>query len=56
LSLVLQVLVVHLPFLNDAFATVALSASDWVTALAASSSDLWADELRKLIVRATLAR
>ena len=56
LSLLLQVLVVHLPFLNDAFATVVLSASDWAICLAASSSVLWADELRKLIVRATLAR
>ena len=52
LSLVLQVLVVHLPFLNQAFGTVPLSPIDWALCLAVASAVLWTEELRKLIVRA----
>ena len=51
LSLVLQVLVVHLPFLNRAFGTTPLSPDDWLLCLAMASSVLWVDELKKLIVR-----
>jgi magnesium-transporting ATPase (P-type) len=51
LSLLLQVLVVHLPFLNDAFDTVPLSAGDWLLCTVLASSVLWADELRKLAIR-----
>ncbi|MGZ8475980.1 MAG: cation transporting ATPase C-terminal domain-containing protein, partial [Candidatus Limnocylindria bacterium] len=51
----LQVLVVHLPFLNTAFATVPLSLTDWAACLAIASSVLWADELRKLAVGAERA-
>ena len=50
-SLALQVLVVHLPLLNDAFETVPLTAGDWLVCLAVASSVLWADELRKLVAR-----
>ncbi len=51
LSLVLQVLVVNLPFLNDAFGTVPLSAADWLLCAAIASSVLWVDELRKVLAR-----
>jgi P-type Ca2+ transporter type 2C len=51
LSLLLQVLVVHLPFLDRAFGTAPLSVSDWALCLAMASLVLWADELKKLIVR-----
>jgi len=51
LSLVLQVLVVHVPFLNDAFGTTPLSAGDWAVCAAMASSVLWVDELKKVIVR-----
>jgi magnesium-transporting ATPase (P-type) len=56
LSLVLQILVVHLPFLNHAFGTVPLSITDWVTCLAIASTVLWIDELKKLIVRIVMRR
>jgi P-type Ca2+ transporter type 2C len=51
LSLLLQVLVVYVPLLNDAFATSRLSLGDWALCLAMASSVLWADELKKLITR-----
>ncbi len=51
LSLLLQVLVVHVPFLNTAFDTAPLSAGDWALCVAMASSVLWADELKKLLVR-----
>jgi magnesium-transporting ATPase (P-type) len=51
LSLLLQVLVVHVPFLNQAFDTTPLSAGDWALCVAMASLVLWADELKKLIVR-----
>jgi P-type Ca2+ transporter type 2C len=50
-SLVLQILVIHVPFLNEAFATVPLSVPEWATCLAIASVVLWADELRKLVTR-----
>jgi magnesium-transporting ATPase (P-type) len=52
LSLLLQVLVVHLPFLNQAFSTVPLSAGEWLICLGMASLVLWAEELKKLISRA----
>ncbi|MGH9116520.1 MAG: cation-translocating P-type ATPase [Acidimicrobiales bacterium] len=51
LSLVLQVLVVYVPFLNRAFETAPLSAGQWGLCLAMASSVLWADEVKKLVVR-----
>ena len=51
LSLVLQVAVVYVPFLNRAFDTTALGAAEWTVCLAMSSTVLWADELRKLLAR-----
>ncbi|MGH9212525.1 MAG: cation-translocating P-type ATPase [Acidimicrobiales bacterium] len=50
-SLLLQVLVVHLPFLNDAFETAPLSFGDWMLCLTMASSVLWLDEVRKLVAR-----
>jgi magnesium-transporting ATPase (P-type) len=50
-SLLLQVAVVHLPFLNAAFSTVPLGPGDWLACAAIASSVLWADELRKLLAR-----
>jgi len=52
LSLVLQVLVVHVPFLNEAFSTVPLSIGEWLTCLAIGSLVLWAEEAKKLVIRA----
>jgi P-type Ca2+ transporter type 2C len=51
LSVVLQVAVVQLPFMNDAFDTTALGASDWVVCVALASVVLWAGEARKLVQR-----
>jgi Ca2+-transporting ATPase len=56
LSLVLQLLVVHVPFLNRAFATMPLSIGDWALCAAMASSVLWADELKKLLVRRVARR
>jgi P-type Ca2+ transporter type 2C len=49
LSLALQAAVVYLPFLNSAFDTRPIAASDWFLCAAMGSAVLWADELRKLV-------
>jgi magnesium-transporting ATPase (P-type) len=51
LSVALQVAVVELPFMNDAFSTTRLSLGDWSICVALASVVLWADELRKLAAR-----
>ena len=51
LSTVLQVAVVHLPFLNQAFGTAPLSLEQWLVCVAMASSVLWVSELRKLAIR-----
>lgn len=51
LSLLLQVAVVYVPFLNDAFDTTRLGAGDWLLCTALASVVLWADEARKLLTR-----
>jgi P-type Ca2+ transporter type 2C len=51
LSLVLQVAVVQLPFLNSAFGTTPLGAGDWVICVGMASVVLWADESKKLLER-----
>ena len=56
LSLLLQILVVHVPLLNRAFGTTPLSARDWGLCAALASLVLWADELKKLIVRRVTPR
>jgi magnesium-transporting ATPase (P-type) len=51
LSVVLQVAVVHVPLLNDAFDTSPLSLGQWAACAALASAVLWTDELRKLARR-----
>jgi Ca2+-transporting ATPase len=48
-SLVLQMLVVHAPFLQRAFGTVGLSVRDWLFCTAIASSVLWIREISKLV-------
>ena len=50
-SLVLQVLIVHVPFLSRAFDTTPLSAADWALCAATASSVLWLAEMKKFLVR-----
>lgn len=52
LSLLLQVVVVYTPFLQQAFSTVSLSLGDWLLCIAVASSVLWLREASKLIMRA----
>ncbi|HEX2063125.1 MAG TPA: cation-translocating P-type ATPase, partial [Acidimicrobiales bacterium] len=51
LSLLLQMAVVYLPLLNDAFDTAPLDLTDWLLCVVLASSVLWGDELRKLASR-----
>ncbi len=51
LSLVLQVAVIYVPFLQQAFSTVSLSAGDWLRCAAVASSVLWLRELSKVASR-----
>jgi P-type Ca2+ transporter type 2C len=51
LSAALQAAVVHLPFLNLAFGTVPLSASQWGVCVTMASGVLWFSEARKLMRR-----
>jgi P-type Ca2+ transporter type 2C len=50
-SVLLQVAVVYLPFLQRAFGTVALSAGEWMRCTAVASSVLWLRELSKVVPR-----
>ena len=52
LSLLLHVAVIYMPFLQQAFSTVSLSAGDWLAVPAVASSVLWLRELSKVITRA----
>ena len=51
-SVALQVAVVHVPFLQQAFGTVPLALDDWMRSAAIASSVLWLRELSKLAARA----
>jgi magnesium-transporting ATPase (P-type) len=51
LSVLLQVAVVHTPFLNPPFGTTPLSVTDWLICTGLASLVLWGDELRKLAMR-----
>jgi P-type Ca2+ transporter type 2C len=51
LSVALQVLVVYIPFLQQAFSTVGLSAGDWLRCATVGSSVLWLRELSKVVMR-----
>ena len=50
-SVVLQVAVVEVPFLNLAFGTEPLAWDQWVVTVAMASTVLWAGEARKLVLR-----
>jgi Ca2+-transporting ATPase len=50
-SLVLQIGVVYLPFLQSAFSTVPLNLFDWLLCAALSSAVIWVSELAKLLHR-----
>jgi magnesium-transporting ATPase (P-type) len=52
LSLLLQVGVVHLPFLHRAFLTTPLDTMEWLVCAGMASTVLWANEARKLLMRA----
>jgi len=52
LSLLLQVSVIYVPFLQSAFSTVSLTGADWLRCAAVASSVLWLCELSKLVTRA----
>jgi Ca2+-transporting ATPase len=47
----MQVLVVYVPFLQSAFGTTSLSASDWIFCIAIASSVLWLREGSKAMIR-----
>jgi P-type Ca2+ transporter type 2C len=51
LSLLLHVAVVYTPFLQEAFSTTSLSASDWLFCAAVASSVLWLREISKIAMR-----
>jgi len=51
LSVVLQLAVIYVPFLQRAFSTVALDLGDWLLCTAVASSVLWLRELGKLAAR-----
>jgi Ca2+-transporting ATPase len=51
LSLAMQVAVVHLPFLQRAFQTTPLAASDWLTCVLVASSVVWVREGSKALMR-----
>ena len=51
LSALLQVAVVQLAFLNDAFGTTPLGLDEWATCIGLASVVLWAAEAKKLVER-----
>ena len=51
LSTMLQVAVVNLPFLNDAFGTAPLGLEEWLICIGLASLVLWAAEAKKLLER-----
>jgi Ca2+-transporting ATPase len=51
LSVVLQLAVIYVPFLQSAFSTVALDVDDWLFCTAVASTVLWLRELGKLVTR-----
>ena len=50
-SALLQVAVVHVPFLNEAFTTTPLSLDQWLVCVLIASAVLWVGEVRKLLLR-----
>ena len=56
LSVALQVAVVEVGLLNDAFGTTPIGLGDWLICAALASGVLWATELKKLVARSIRAR
>lgn len=56
LSLMLQIAVVYVPFLQNAFSTASLGLGDWLLCAAVASSVLWLRELTKLAERFRLSK
>lgn len=56
LSILLQVMVIYVPFLQQAFSTVSLSPGDWLLCAAVASSVLWLRELSKIFIRVSEKR
>jgi Ca2+-transporting ATPase len=56
LSLGLHIAVVYVPFLQQAFSTIGLSASDWLRCALVASSVLWVREAGKAVARAKKRR
>jgi len=52
LSILLQVMVIYIPFLQQAFSTVSMSPGDWLLCITVASSVLWLRELSKIFIRA----
>jgi Ca2+-transporting ATPase len=50
-SVLLQVVVVYVPFMQRAFSTVPLGAGDWLRCLVAASAVLWVREVTKAVGR-----
>ncbi|MFN8483504.1 MAG: cation-translocating P-type ATPase [Anaerolineae bacterium] len=50
-SVLLQVLVIYAPFLQPAFNTMPLTATEWLVCVAVASTVLWAREIVKLLFR-----
>jgi Ca2+-transporting ATPase len=53
LSIVLQIAVIYVPFLNTAFDTTPIVPMDWALCIAAASLVLWVEEIKKFILRAS---
>ncbi len=53
LSLLLQIAVVHVGFLNAAFSTAPLNVDQWLMCATMASTVLWVSELRKLFLRSS---
>jgi potassium/sodium efflux P-type ATPase len=49
ISVLLQVAVVQIPFLNESFGTTPLAVTDWLVCVGLASVVLWADEAKKLV-------
>ncbi|HEY8539423.1 MAG TPA: cation-translocating P-type ATPase C-terminal domain-containing protein, partial [Steroidobacteraceae bacterium] len=52
LSLLLQIAVIYVPFLQRAFSAVPLTLTDWLICAGVGSTVLWLRELSKIFVRA----
>ncbi len=50
-SVAMQVLVVYVPFLQNAFGTTSLDVSDWIRCIAVASAVLWLREGSKALIR-----